>query len=532
MLAYIEKNKVLCFFILSTVLLFSTLGLNSLWDQDEAAYAGFAKNMVEEHNWLIPHFTWSEVHRKPPLHFWNICISYLIFGINEFSVRFPSALFIFLSYILVYFGTSKIFGKSLSFMAALVLSTSILVPTLAKVSVTDATLFFFTTLCGVAIIHVLLYKNGWWLLAFWVSFALALLTKGPPIIIFVGVFVVVLFIFHPLRRNLWYLQPWFFAPLAFLPLLAWGYMAWQKDGGVFITWMLDWYILKRVSGSVFGQTGPPGTHLIGLMLFFIPYFMFFPKAISQAVKSIFKNKGEDFILAAWFVAAWFIFEFTPSKLPAYVIGAHVPLAFIIAKLILNFNTENLPNKAWVIQHFVLTGLLFGGLVVAPIVLHLSVQVMVMVGISGVMLLMGWGYAIKVYNTIKFPTVLLGLNLSFSVLVALVILPNIDGIKDSSKRVGQYLNTNVKPSATVVIANDHGRPPSLPFYVECSFKNVIYTKNQDSIAMLFSTQNNIALVLNNEQKEALLNKFPDVTYTTISALLLDRNQKANYYVFRK
>ena len=64
----------------------------SLWDDDEAAYAGFALRMIETGDWVNPDYFWSDVHRKTPFHFWTIAISYLIFGVNEFAVRVPAAL--------------------------------------------------------------------------------------------------------------------------------------------------------------------------------------------------------------------------------------------------------------------------------------------------------------------------------------------------------------------------------------------------------------------------------------------------------
>ena len=75
----------------------------SLWDEDEAAYAGFAQTMVETGNWVTPNYPQSVIHRKTPLHFWVIGGSYQIFGENEFAVRFSSSLAIFLTCLLVYF---------------------------------------------------------------------------------------------------------------------------------------------------------------------------------------------------------------------------------------------------------------------------------------------------------------------------------------------------------------------------------------------------------------------------------------------
>jgi 4-amino-4-deoxy-L-arabinose transferase-like glycosyltransferase len=55
--------------VLFTILLFINNDSLALWEQDEAAYAGFAYNMVEREQYLIPDFEWSWPHRKPPYFF-------------------------------------------------------------------------------------------------------------------------------------------------------------------------------------------------------------------------------------------------------------------------------------------------------------------------------------------------------------------------------------------------------------------------------------------------------------------------------
>ena len=194
------------------MLLFINNGNVSLWDQDESAYAAFAYKMNETGNYLIPDFYWSSMHRKPPLHFWNIAGSYKIFGVNEFAVRFPSALSIALLYLALYFFARKISGdRRMPIYSVIVLATCFFIPFIAKVSVTDATLLLFSTLCAIALYHVLEKQSLFWLLTFWICFALALLTKGPPIILFTGVLGLLILIFHPGRKGLLRLHPWFFS---------------------------------------------------------------------------------------------------------------------------------------------------------------------------------------------------------------------------------------------------------------------------------------------------------------------------------
>jgi 4-amino-4-deoxy-L-arabinose transferase-like glycosyltransferase len=526
--SYNQKFAIL-FMALAFIWLFGNNWV-SFWDQDEAAYAGFAKTMIETGNWLQPDFMWSEVHRKPPLHFWNIAISYKIFGINEFAVRFPSVVFILGTIALIYLVGKDFFGEKMAFYAALILSTSILVPALAKVSVTDATLLFFKTLCAFSILKVLIFRNKWWVLLFWIGFSLALLTKGPPIIIFTGFFVLILLLFHPNRKNFILFHPWFFMPLAFLPLYIWGYWCMQTpDGKIFITWMIDWYILKRVGGSVFGQTGPPGTHLLGLLVFFIPYFVFFPKAIAHAIKNLFnKEKNMLFIASAWFVSAWFLYEITPSKLPAYVIAAHVPLSLFIAYLLANSKV----NKGMAIAHFCINSLIYLVFIIAPIILQFPLQNIIIFAILGLIMSVFNVFTLKNYANQKFRYYLFTQNIVFQVLIWCFLLPLSDDIKNSSLRIAQFIEQNADKNAEITIANSHARPPSLPFYLKMRFKNVNENYDFESLSTVYENSKNHVFILNKGLKEEFENKFPSIEFSEIKPIFTDRIQQDSYFILIK
>lgn len=527
------KERPVHIFILIIVLfvLFWNNNQISLWDQDEGAYAGFAKNMVETGNWLVPDFTWSEIHRKPPLHFWNIALSYQVFGINEFSVRFPSAMAILLTLIFTFYAGKKLFDQNTSLLGTLVLSTSFLVPFLAKVSVTDATLLFFTTVCAFAIIFVIKQRKFIWSIVFWISFSLALLTKGPPIIIFSVIFVFMLLVFHPNRKNLLILHPWFFFPIACLPLLTWGYLAWQTDNGKFITWMIDWYILRRVGGSVLGQSGPPGLHFLGLMLFFLPYLMFFPKTIGSSFKSIFKDKGDNLLLSSWLISGWLFFELLPSKLPTYIIAAHVPLALLIGKTMYQYQKENQrPAKTFTVIHFILLFTLYAGLIIVPFIIHLPSKFQWFCIIAGIISLTGLILQLVYYKKTGFIVTLLATNLLFMVLIVTLILPSVDSFKNASKLVGQYAGNYAIKESKIVIANQHGHPPSLPFYLGVNFKSVTEEYNPEHLFSFYESSDPYVLILNQEQKDLFIARYPHVEYKEISAIIIDRNQKAAYYIF--
>jgi 4-amino-4-deoxy-L-arabinose transferase-like glycosyltransferase len=526
-----KKHIPLIYFLLLAFIVFANNGNVSLWDQDEAAYAGFANEMIKSENWLIPDFMWSEIHRKPPLHFWNICLSYKIFGINEFSVRFPSAFFLLLTYILVYRAGTPLFGRKNAFIATVVLSTSLFVPSLAKISVTDATLLFFSTVCAFALLNIVQQKSLKWTLAFWFAFSMGILTKGPPIIIFTGVFVVLLFIFHPNRKNLFSTHPWIFLPLACLPLFLWGYLVSKKDGGVFISWMIDWYILKRVNSSVLGQTGPPGTHLLSIFVFFIPYFMFLPKAFWNAIRGMFlKDKGLNFLLSTWFISGWFLYEWSPSKLPAYVIAAHVPFAILIAKEIMHaLETRALPPKGLMIVNYILAAILFSALIVAPQFLNVSPSITMAFTVSGAILLLSLLSIIYLSKKIHHLKLLLGCNILFQVLVWIFLLPKADELKDGSKRVAAYATRNASARSTVLIANTTGHPPSLPFYLKLNFTSVEEETNMDDLISQYQSNAPVVLILNQEQKTESEQRIPGIKFGEVRSMLTDRDQQASYYI---
>lgn len=519
------------YFLLITFIVFINNNNISLWDQDEAAYAGFAKEMVQSGNWLIPDFMWSEIHRKPPLHFWNICLSYKLFGINEFAVRFPSALFLLLTYLLIYIAGTPIFGRRTAFLATVVLSTSLFVPSLAKVSVTDATLLFFSTVCAFALLNIIQQKSFKWTLVFWTAFSLGMLTKGPPVILFTGVFVVLLFVFHPNRKNLFSMHPWFFLPLACMPLFLWGYFVSKQDGGVFIRWMIDWYILRRVNSSVLGQTGPPGTHLLSMFIFFIPYFMFLPKAFWNAVSGVFrKEKGINFLLSAWFISGWFLYEWSPSKLPTYVIAAHVPLALLIGKeLLACLEGKPLPSKGLIITHFSLILLVFTTLLIAPQILELTTAVKISFSIAACILITSTVITIYYFRSQRFLKLMIGTNILFQVLAWSFLLPELDGLKNGSKKIAEYIARRATDNSKILIVNKQGHPPSLPFYLSLNFSDIKEENNLDSMLINYKSDVPCVLILNKEQRDFAAGRILDIKFKEIRSMLTDRDAKSCYYI---
>lgn len=525
------RKQIFFFFAILAVLIVNNWNI-PLWDQDEAAYAGFAYNMNETGNWLVPNFMFSDVHRKPPLHFWNIAISYKIFGVNEFAVRFPSFLAVLGTILLMYFQGKKWLDNQVAFNGMVVISSSFLVTAIAKISVTDATLLFFSTLSAFGIINTLRKPNFLWIFLFWVGFGMGILTKGPPIVIFTGTFVFILFLVHHQRLNLLKLHPWFFAPIAISPAVLWGYFTYINDGGVFLNWMYDWYVLKRISGSVFGQTGPIGTHLLAICGFFLFYLMYIPNAFIHSVKGVLQKNETSTLLLSWFLAGWLLYEFSPSKLPAYTIAAHVPFAFMIALQIeKGIPFESIFDKIFTSFHFILFYILSLVVCIFPFFVELPNQIPIFVQMLGFILFGITSVLLLRYKSIYLHQYQLAGSLFF-IFTAWAIVPQFEQLINSSKRVANALYENSKTEKTVYIGHNFGDQPSLPFYfLKNGFKPVNATGfSAEQLIEAYRSSPKSSFILNEEKYEYICNGTGSKpTYTKVSSFIIDRKGKSDYYI---
>lgn len=522
----IPKKWILASFIAFAFLLFVNNDKIPFWDQDESAYAGFAYNMLENNDWCIPDFYFSEVHRKPPLHFWVIALFNKIWGYNEFAVRISSALAVFVTLLLVYFQGKKFFGEKQSFYSSWVLAGSILVTSIGKIAVTDSLVLLFSTSAAFSMLNVLHFKDNRWVWVFWVSISLGVLAKGPPVLLFSGAMGLLLFIFHPLRWNLVRLHPWFFLPFSLIPFIYWAYCTYLQDGGEFLRWMYHWYIVKRIDGHVFGQTGPPGMHFILLCCFFIFYVRYIPSAIVDTFKKAFSGHQKFLILMLWWIAGWLFYEFSPSKLPAYIIAAHVPFALMIGQIMVNVPNNLLSKVGFTMQVLTFASLIFvAGYAYFSIDLHQNFKLPII--ILGIYLTVWLASLIINRKSNNYPLYHLVGAWGF-LLSTWLLAPKATSLINSSKQIAQLCRENY-PKMKVLIAYNFGQQPSLPYYLLNHGLEVENVVGMD-IDEILDHNDDFVLVANEEQFFAVKNKCgKDLPFEQIQTFIIDRHGMTDYYI---
>lgn len=322
------------------VLFFSGLSLFSLYtwaipliDPDEPRYASTAYNMVSGGNLIVPTFNDAPRINKPPLFYWMIAVSYKIFGINEFSARFPSVLAGIGTIFITFLMGKRLCGRRNGFWAGVILMTSPLFFFLSRCCITDMLLTFFVSASLYLFFVEYTEANSSNLrkLILYFCMGMAFLVKGP-----IGILLVLLIILGFMMclrdissiRRLWYL-PGF---LLFLGIIcAWGIPFWLSIGSEHIIMLLT----KETSGRFVAGYAHPEPFYYYFPVFFVGYFpwsLFVCVALIRIVKRrktlTVEERKQVYFISLWLIITVAFFSLSRSKLMTYLLPVSPSVALL------------------------------------------------------------------------------------------------------------------------------------------------------------------------------------------------------------
>lgn len=167
-------------------------------DTAESNYAETAREMVLAGDWISPQIYGNYWYDKPILYYWELCISYTVFGFTEFASRLPSAVFGTLNILFLFWFSRRLYGERIGWLSALVFGSCVETWLLSKAVITDATLLFFIS-ASVAFFYLGYTENRKYYFLCYAAAAMAVLTKGPVGIVLPGL-TALLFLLY--RRDL------------------------------------------------------------------------------------------------------------------------------------------------------------------------------------------------------------------------------------------------------------------------------------------------------------------------------------------
>lgn len=329
---------------LAALLAFAFQGTRALFDPDEGRYVDVALEMLSSRDFVTPHLNPEHPHyTKPPLTYWALAASLALFGQNEWAARLPNALFLVLTAACVLWLGGLFLPRAPTFPATV--WVTMLAPMMfANVITPDTPLAFLETLamalCTAALADPGRHDRSRLIIAMWIVWGLAFMTKGPPGLLPLAATVLVLalrrdgsrlrMLAHPLgiacflAVGLW----WFAVTIWRDPTLAGFYV---RDE-----------VLKRVFTAKYDRNPQwygalevyTPTLLIGALPWWplaLPALRKAPSAVARAFSRRNRASLRDAVLVAWFVVPLVVFFLARSRLATYVLPLFVPLAILIAR---------------------------------------------------------------------------------------------------------------------------------------------------------------------------------------------------------
>lgn len=304
-------------------------------DQTEARYAEIARIMEDTGNWIVPHVDYDmPFWAKPPLSTWLSAASFKLFGVSEWTARFPTFL---LNIVLIFILAQlvKPGGTPFYLIAFILLTTPQFLIHTGAVS-TDTVLGFCVAMVMLSFWQVAsLRRTGIWGYGFFLFLGLGLLAKGPLIFILTIPPIILWLIVNRIYwRQIVGLFPWL-GGIAILLAVAvpWYYLAEVNSPG-FLQYFLVGEHFKRFlvpgwQGDLYGvaKTQPKGMIWIFLFLLAFPWFQIVLIQLWKIKKRIFSDPWITY-LVFWMFWTPFFFTFSSHIVHTYIVPVLVPIALL------------------------------------------------------------------------------------------------------------------------------------------------------------------------------------------------------------
>ncbi len=322
----------------------ATLGMYPLGDTTEARYAEIARKMVETGNWLTPQFDYGvPFWGKPPLSTWLRAVSFELFGVNEFAARLPSW-FIALGILWLTFQLGRRErGTDVAWIAATLLTTSVLFYILAGAVLMDPLMTLGTTLSMLAFWRAMRGDGRMWGYLVFVGLAIGLMAKGPVAVVMTGLPLFFWLLFTGQWKTFWQHIPLISGSLLMLALAAPWYILAERATPGFLEYFFIGEHWKRFTepgwqGDLYGNahTSPKGKIWIEWLVAAFPLSFALITGLGILLwkqrRGAIRQLGDDWALylLCWALSPMLFFTFSGNVLATYVFPGLPATALLVA----------------------------------------------------------------------------------------------------------------------------------------------------------------------------------------------------------
>jgi len=464
----------LLFVVAAIFLFFFLINQIPLWSSDEGRFAEIARAMHLSGNWIVPYFNGLPYLEKPALAPWMTALSFSLFGVNAISARLPGILSALGCLLVTFLFTKRLFGERAAWLSTLCLMTSAGFVLVGRFAVIDMEMIFLlSTALFFVMTSVFEQKPSHYLIA---SFFMGLtfLAKGLiglalPVLVFFA-FIVWTSHWKELKKTHFWLGILVFAAIT----IPWLIVITKQQPEFLDVFIFDHHF-KRFASGTFGRKRPFWFFAYILPLVSIPWSLFVPAAIKNALKSGVDFKNKIIFLICWLAVIFVFFSIPRSKLPYYIMPATVPIAVIVGTFLAKWSLrdELSLSNLWVEWSWKIIGivcvvgaaglnisLLFAGHVPALEILRPLIPVgAVFLGIGGIEAF----YFFKKDRRLA-AIIALAISVYLTLIVIFICMIRLSPLQ-STADIASLINENSTAEDTVAVYASPDRYSDLPFHLK-------------------------------------------------------------------
>jgi dolichyl-phosphate-mannose-protein mannosyltransferase len=336
--------------IVGIALYLVNLGGYPLYTKGEPREAVTVFDIVHGGGIILPKRAGVEIPSKPLLMHWIAALVSLVAGgVNEFSVRLPSAGFAIAGVIVCYFYVRRLFDNVTALIAALILATTFQYLQAGTGARVDMTLTFFME---VAFFEFILMAEGLTRrrMLLYVAIALAVLVKGPIGLVLPGL-VALIWIVAERRWALLAEMKLVRGAIVVLVLAGSWYVAASIEGGAgfFRKQILSENLLRFAGGADFheGHLHPFYYMELALLAGFMPWTVLLAIGGMQAARAPRVVDSRLKYMFIWALAVLVFFNLPQSKRGVYLLCMYPALATLLAIYLRDAIVRPDAARAWI-----------------------------------------------------------------------------------------------------------------------------------------------------------------------------------------
>lgn len=313
-------------------------------DPVESNYALTAKEMFISGDWISPQIYGHYWFDKPIMIYWLIALGYKMIGVGEMASRLPSGIISAASVAFTYWFANKIYSnQKTAFLCSLILATSLEFWVLARMVITDATLFFFSSVSLALFYLGIRHKKSLYYIIAYAAAGLAVLTKGPIGILLPGL---IIFLYIITTRQ-WSLIPRLYiipGLLVFLIIAGpWYLIMYKLHGREFIDTFLGLHNYVRATVSEHPKDNVFYYYLVLFPVSLLPWSGLLFKSIADIFR---KHQPAQIYLAVWMLVILGFYSLMATKYLTYVFPASFPAALLMGNSLAQIDFKRASN--WLI----------------------------------------------------------------------------------------------------------------------------------------------------------------------------------------